>query len=65
MPNHTLRESTTAPAALQSPPAWQHVGLGDAVVLLFAPLVVVGYYAAITVLKFLQREDSLNSPAAS
>ena len=63
MPNHTLLETTSAPNKLSSPPAWSRATFGDLLVLLFAPLIALGYYAAVTFLKFLSREHSVNSPS--
>lgn len=63
MPNHTLREPTTVTTKLQSPTGSQDA-LGDAIVFLVAPFLALGYYAAVTFLKFLSREDSLNSPSS-
>ena len=62
MPNHTLHEPTVVAAKLQSPPTWSRDALGDTIVFLLAPFLAFGYYAAVTFLKFLSRERSLNSP---
>ena len=63
MPNHTLLDPKLDSAGQQTPPTWSRDALGDAIVFLFAPFIAIGYYAAVTFLKLLSRERSLNSPA--
>ena len=62
MPDHTLLAPTAAPADLQSPPKRDRITLGDVLVFLIAPFVAIGYYAVVTLLKFLGRKRSRNAP---
>lgn len=52
MPTHTLFDPPAVPAGPQSPTAVRRrVHFGDALVLLFAPLVALGYHLAVAALK--------------